>query len=115
MNLLTKLVIILSLFNIAPAKSAHEPLKTMIRTVYPVEIKQVDELIGYILEGTEYKLYRGAKAPYDAEYILKKKIPYQRKTLLMTRMNALLMAVGDKHSIIVDEHLKLISVTRDPI
>lgn len=87
----------------------------MIRTVYPEELRTVSDLVQFILEGTEYKLYRGLNAPHDARAILRQKIPYQRKQVLMTRANALLMAVGEKNSIVVDHDNKLISVTRSPI
>ena len=99
------------------AQAKEVQLKTMVRTTYPQNIlaSSVDELVRYILEGTEYRLYAGKNSPNDAKRILVKKSEYQKPGILMSRLDALLMAVGEQNSIIIDHDNKLISVTRDPL
>lgn len=92
-------------------------LKTMIRTVYPDYVlnSTVYGLVSYILEGTDYRVYAGKNAPFDARKILAKPPPHQRANMLVSRIDALLMAVGDQYSIVVDHNKKLVSFTRNPI
>lgn len=95
--------------------ASSKDLKVMIRTVYPEHLSTVNELMQFILEGTGYRIYAGKNAPSDARDILRQKISFQKKGFLMTRTNALLMAIGEKNSIVVDYDNKLISVTRSPV
>lgn len=90
-------------------------LKSYVRTVYPENIRSKRDLINYIIEGTGYQLYFGENAPRDSRYILSQTPDYQRYGVLMSRTDALLMAVGDKNSILIDHSNKYISVTRSPI
>lgn len=104
----------------APLCSVHASdtqLKTMVRTTYPEYIAKstVHRLMEYILEGTEYRVYSGKHSPDDARRILSDKPGYQRRNVLMTRIDAILMAIGEDNSIVVDYDQKLISVTRNPL
>lgn len=119
MSLRAKLLLVIFL-SVAPLCLVHASsyqLKTMIRTVYPERLikSSVDDLIRYILVGTDYALYDGVNAPSDARKILSQRPGYQRKRVLMTRIDAILMAIGEGNSLIVDHENKLISVTRNPI
>lgn len=105
---------------ITPLCSVHASdtqLKTMVRTVYPQNVAKssVHRLVEYILEGTGYRVYAGKNAPDDARSILSDKPGYQRPNVLMTRIDAILMAIGEDSSIVVDYDKKLISVTRNPL
>lgn len=117
-SLVKKLSFILLL--ITPLCSVHASdtqLKTMVRTVYPQNVAKssVHRLVEYILEGTGYRVYAGKNAPDDARSILSDKPGYQRPNVLMTRIDAILMAIGEDNSIVVDYDKKLISVTRNPL
>lgn len=111
------LIISLAFAPLCAVQASDLQLKTMIRTVYPESVAKssVDDLINYILAGTDYRLYVGINAPTDARAILAKRPGYQRKRVLMTRIDAILVAIGDGNSLIVDHENKLISVTRNPI
>jgi len=108
-------IIFILLSPLCAVHASQNELKTLIRTVYPDGITTVRALVGYIVEGTEYKIYTGRNAPTDARSILAKRIPYQRPNILMTRTDAILMAIGDKNAIVVDHDKKLISFTRSPL
>lgn len=118
MNFLAKKI--LFIFLLCPLCAVHasdSQMKTMIRTIYPqhIEKSSVHQLVKYILDGTDYRLYLGKNSPNDARRILSKAPDYQRPNVLMTRYDAILMAIGAENSIVVDHHKKLISVTRNPI
>lgn len=116
MNSLAKkmLLVIVLLGSSSGAFAKSNDLKVMVRTIYPQHLSTVNDLMQFILEGTGYRVYVGKNAPEDARDILRQKIPYQRKGVLMSRANALLMAIGDENSIVVDYDNKLVSVTRSP-
>jgi len=97
------------------ASDAH--LKTMVRTTYPADIANSSkaQLLDYILEGTGYKVYLGKNAPPDARLIAAQNVNYQRPGMLMSRVDAMLMAIGEQNSLVVDHDNKLISITRDPL
>lgn len=92
-------------------------LKTMVRTTYPsgIAASTKGHLLAYILEGTGYKVYLGRNAPPDARSITSQTLSYQRSGMLMTRVDAMLMAIGEQNSLVIDHDNKLISVTRDPL
>lgn len=113
-----KITLILLAFSpLCYLNASESQLKTMIRTFYPEHIRNssVEVLMSYILEGTEYKIYSGANAPNDSYRILSQQPGYQKIGLLMSRIDAMLIAVGDENSIVVDHKNKLVSVTRNPI
>lgn len=99
------------------ASALDTELKTMVRTVYPQNVSKssIHRLIEYIIEGTDYRVYAGKNSPDDARRILSDKPGYQRQNVLMSRIDAILMAIGEKHSVIIDDENKLISVTRNPL
>lgn len=111
------LFIFLVLTPLCSVHASDTQLKTMVRTIYPENVAKstVHRLMEYILEGTEYRVYAGKNAPDDARSILADKPGYQRRNVLMTRIDAILMAIGEENSIVVDYDKKLISVTRNPL
>ncbi|NRA71957.1 MAG: hypothetical protein HRU24_13125 [Gammaproteobacteria bacterium] len=109
---LSLIFLLSSLINTASAQINE--LKFMVRTVYPDELSNVKELIEYIVEGTGYRVYIGRNSPDDAKAILLAKIGFQRKNLLMSKTDALLMAIGNKNTLVIDYDNKLISATRSP-
>jgi len=111
MNSWVKYLLIFLLLTPSVNANTHD-LKVMIRTDYPRHLSSIQDLMLYILDGTEYQLYIGMNAPDDSLDILRKKIPYQRSHVLMSRKDALLMAVGEQHALIIDRDNYLISVTK---
>lgn len=113
-KLLLTVFLSFSVFVSAAFAGDNHQLDSYIRTVYPKDIKSKRDLVTYILEGTDYKLYYGPNSPADSRFILSQSPDYQRERVLASRYDALLMAVGDDYSLIVDHVNKYVSVTRSP-
>jgi len=89
-------------------------MRSMISTNYPKAVTNgsVRKLVDYILHGTEYRLYLGQNAPQDAKDIVNQRLQSQTGGVMMTRMDALLMAIGEDNSIVVDHNQKYVSFTQ---
>ena len=89
-------------------------MRAMISTNYPKAVTNgtVRKLVEYILHGTEYRLYLGNNAPGDANDIVIQRLQPQTSGVMMTRMDALLMAIGEDNAIVVDHNKRYISFTK---
>ncbi len=115
MNLLVRSLVCIGLSLPVISQAEDIQLKAMIRTVYPSQVMGSKvELLDYILKGSGYKIYSGNHAPQDANSILIEK-PTVQKKVLMSRLDAMLMAIGEANALVVDHNHKMISVTRDPL
>ena len=115
MNLLVRSLACIGLCLPVVTHADDVQLQAMIRTVYPAQVMQSKvELLDYILEGSGYRMFSGTHAPQDAKSILIEK-PTVQKKVLMSRLDAMLRAIGDENVLVVDHDHKIISVTRDPL
>tara|TARA_R110001592_G_scaffold182549_1_gene425855 strand:+ start:12493 stop:12870 length:378 start_codon:yes stop_codon:yes gene_type:complete len=110
-------VLLSTFFLILSVKSSDlyaSDLNAYVRTNYPANIRTVGQLAEYIIDGTGYKIYNGKNAPDDASSILHNTLPHQPSGLVLSRKDALLIAIGQKNSLVVDYENKLVSMTRNP-
>lgn len=96
-----------------PVIASDIQMRSMISTNYPVAVTTtVRTLVEYILHGTEYRIYLGKNAPRDANAVLSQPLPPQQSNVMMTRMDAILMAIGADSAMVIDHDQQLISFTK---
>lgn len=113
-NVIRITLMVLVLFGSSFAIASDIQMRSMISTNYPKAVSNgsVRKLVDYILHGTEYRIYLGKNAPDDAKDILLQPLPPQQSSVMMTRLDALLKAIGDDNAIVIDHNKKYISFTK---
>ena len=113
-NIWIKLILLAAFLMPFPAYTAEQipvdPLSLYARTVWPEDVKTVEEAVRYLLEPTGYILVTGYPAPFDAADLVKQPIPPIAKLhRTMPIIDALQIMIGLDNYVVVDHANRLVS------
>ncbi|NAW91694.1 MULTISPECIES: hypothetical protein [unclassified Vibrio] len=105
-------LLLLSSFGASSARLLPEvdTINVAVRTIYPPEIRTVNEAAKWILEPLEYEIITEYPAPSTASLILSQPIPAVAKMhRTMPVLHALQLLIGEDNTIILDKKHRLIT------